>query len=540
MGSRTMPLTPPHGSPNARSAGVTQFPSALSALNGGGTSGAQQQVSTTLGSTGGVYNYIPLDRIPVRALPRGYEAGTAVCRVFDTQQVAREAVGAAFSITAGSHTHFFAVDTAREADDWVRAITTAWHHCAWHAQRSAHLGGEHLNEALEATQRRAQLEQLLLCQEAARREREMGNQLDALRRQNEELVAESRRIATYEVTVVTSGVRGGGTDSRAYVELSGTNGRSGGPQLLVWPPRAKKVFRAGATDVFSVMGPNFGALAAVRVGHDESGGLGDWHLQSVHVRKQCGAAPDGAPVWGERIDFFADCWLSRTKGEVGLSAELRAGQARGKVTQCAAPQCVTNTTCAPLSGACTCTVPWSAMTCGLRSAAGEPAMSVQVRGGGAHERAARRWYDRPPLSAPAAERSGCSGPRSWQRSGRLHAGQTRRPARHCVWHWERRRCVAGARRRRCAVALRAALLGVLEALSLSTGALAGHPIFAAHSSSQNGRPSRRRHALARIFIYLHEVVVGAVGAMWHLCSSKVIVTCASEDHRRARSDRVPT
>ena len=336
MDSHTTPWAPHCNRPGAP-AGVTVFPSAIAALDGTLSGNAtMQQAGGAAAATSGFYEYVPLDRLPVRSLPRGYEPGTAVCKVANTQLVAREHIGTAFSITAGSHTHFFAVASAAEADEWVAVIRQAWHLCTMYAQRSAALGGDQLDEVLVATQKRAQMERLLLCQEAAKREAEMQRALEVLRQRNEALTAESQRIASYQVSTVTSSTRGSGTDSRVYVEIFGEDGRSSGPQQLVWPSRAKQaVFRPGATDVFTVPGPNFGAVVALRIGQDASGGLKDWNLRSVHVRKQCGVAADGAPLLGPAVDFPAHYWLSPSKGERHLSVELLAGQLPGKVTRCA-------------------------------------------------------------------------------------------------------------------------------------------------------------------------------------------------------------
>ena len=45
-----------------------------------------------------------------------------------------------FSLVAGSHTHYLAADTPREARQWVSAIREAWLHCFQHTARESHEG----------------------------------------------------------------------------------------------------------------------------------------------------------------------------------------------------------------------------------------------------------------------------------------------------------------------------------------------------------------------------------------------------------------
>ena len=58
--------------------------------------------------------YIPLDRLPVRALPRGYAPAPGVSTV-DSRQVAPRG-GSVFAVVCGAHTHFFAAPTPEEAE----------------------------------------------------------------------------------------------------------------------------------------------------------------------------------------------------------------------------------------------------------------------------------------------------------------------------------------------------------------------------------------------------------------------------------------
>jgi hypothetical protein len=45
-----------------------------------------------------------------------------------------------FSLVAGSHTHYLAADTSREARQWVSGIREAWLHCFQHTARESRDG----------------------------------------------------------------------------------------------------------------------------------------------------------------------------------------------------------------------------------------------------------------------------------------------------------------------------------------------------------------------------------------------------------------
>ncbi|DBA69854.1 TPA: hypothetical protein ACH3X2_012566 [Trebouxia sp. C0005] len=87
--------------------------------------------------------YIPLDRIPVRALPRGYGPQIGVTVIEDRQidkpelpaQSAKKRA-CVFSVQCGTHTHFMAASTAAEAQLWVDRITQTWVHCSKFTGRS--------------------------------------------------------------------------------------------------------------------------------------------------------------------------------------------------------------------------------------------------------------------------------------------------------------------------------------------------------------------------------------------------------------------
>jgi len=61
--------------------------------------------------------YLPLDRVPVRPLPRGYgpRAGVALLDARQAPRRARADAGGAFSVQCGRHTHLLAAASAEDA-----------------------------------------------------------------------------------------------------------------------------------------------------------------------------------------------------------------------------------------------------------------------------------------------------------------------------------------------------------------------------------------------------------------------------------------
>lgn len=112
---------------------TTIYPSAAAAI-GADASASIATVEQLTHSGLPLINYIPLDRIPVRSTPRGYVPGSAISRVANTQ-VVQQGLGAAFAVTAGSHTLFFSASTEAGADKWVEAIQDAWTHCTMNVLR---------------------------------------------------------------------------------------------------------------------------------------------------------------------------------------------------------------------------------------------------------------------------------------------------------------------------------------------------------------------------------------------------------------------
>lgn len=116
------------------------------------------------------WTYVTLDRMPVRSTTRGLVAQTGATLLRDTALLSTRNIGVAFAVTSGSHTLFFAADTAEEAAAWVAMIKQAWFHCAMNSVRSTR-GARHLlshgsvrtadtSERSEVTALRIEIEQL--------------------------------------------------------------------------------------------------------------------------------------------------------------------------------------------------------------------------------------------------------------------------------------------------------------------------------------------------------------------------------------------
>ena len=65
-------------------------------------------------STNESVKYLPLDRIPVRPLPRHYRPRIGVSRI-STLQIPRRPVGSVFGVHCGRRTHFMAAESAASA-----------------------------------------------------------------------------------------------------------------------------------------------------------------------------------------------------------------------------------------------------------------------------------------------------------------------------------------------------------------------------------------------------------------------------------------
>jgi hypothetical protein len=121
---------------------------------------------------------------------------------------------------------------------------------------------------------------------------------------------------TYRVQVVTSDMRGAGTDANVFLEMFGSDGRSSGKHRLV--NDSKSCFERGASDSFVLRCRDLGPLDRVVIGRDRGGKDQGWHLSEVIVQNQ--DKPGGLSK------FIAGRWLESGGGgggqRGGLEAEL--------------------------------------------------------------------------------------------------------------------------------------------------------------------------------------------------------------------------
>lgn len=95
----------------------------------------------------------------------------------------------------------------------------------------------------------------------------------------------------FSFTIVTSDIKGAGTDAQVYVELEGDNGTSSRVKL----PSQRSFFERGKTDEIKVEIEDVGELKKMLVGHDGGGMLqgSSWHIDRITVIRE-GDNPDKA------------------------------------------------------------------------------------------------------------------------------------------------------------------------------------------------------------------------------------------------------
>ncbi|KAL4458577.1 hypothetical protein ABPG75_013442 [Micractinium tetrahymenae] len=287
--------------------------------------------------------YLPLDRIPVRALPRGYGPKLGVTLVEDRQvdrshpQLSPKKSGCVLSVACGSHTHFFAASSPAEARTWVEAITAAWVQCVKHTARGAH--SPTAEEALVLREARWRVQTEALRRSVAEAEqarlRESTAAWQAAAAAVADVQADDQEVACYDIEVVTGPLPGAGTTSRVYLELVGAAGSSGEHRLMYREGSGRTAFAAGATDAFRLHCAPLGQLLKVRVYHSNAGPHPSWFLEEVRVRAQ------GAPRW---TIFPCGRWLAVHQEDGRVMRELHCAS-----TQTSEPAAAAQSPAAPAS-----------------------------------------------------------------------------------------------------------------------------------------------------------------------------------------------
>ena len=137
---------------------------------------------------------------------------------------------------------------------------------------------------------------------------------------NEEMPAHLKFLhkpTTYTLSVVTSDVRGAGTDAKVFVSLFGEQGEIEERQL----PSKRKHFERNRHDVFTLPEPKgkrckeIGTLQRLVVRHDGSGMGAGWHLRRIDVRSE---------LSGRAWSFHCNQWLDKGEGDKQIHRELHA------------------------------------------------------------------------------------------------------------------------------------------------------------------------------------------------------------------------
>eukprot|EP00775_Hariotina_reticulata_P013433 gene13433-13561_t len=333
------------------------------------TSGLSASVSSTAALAAGHVKYIALDRIPARPLPvRQHEldpmqrshpdVGVAIidARVL-TGQPAKGPKRAVFSLVAGSHTHYLAAETLREAQIWVSVIRETWLHCFSHTARatgtiSTTTGAAVVSQRLiaENTLLRESVQELNV--KVSQSEGEYWRKWVEEKAKNSVLESQLVNVCAYEISVKTGNLKGAGTDARCYLELFGsdyaatgapsspaakppetstdvaTNVAStftvgGGEIRLLDLDSAATPFKRGATDLFTVLCQNIGLPTKLKVWHDNTGKHPDWFLAEIKARKK------GTKDW---VTFPCNRWLSTDQDDGRICRELVAGHSKPQVS----------------------------------------------------------------------------------------------------------------------------------------------------------------------------------------------------------------
>ncbi|KAF5837533.1 hypothetical protein DUNSADRAFT_4226 [Dunaliella salina] len=128
---------------------------------------------------------------------------------------------------------------------------------------------------------------------------------DALRRQS---------LKKYEITTVTSNIKGAGTDAQVFVVLTGSKGKSMDMKLENSPDN----FERGRTDTFMLEIPDLGDVHTVMVGHNGKGSKPRWHLEKLIVLNKTDPGVNPAV-------FTCGQWMGADVGDGQLSRILKLG-----------------------------------------------------------------------------------------------------------------------------------------------------------------------------------------------------------------------
>ncbi|TSK72011.1 Lipoxygenase homology domain-containing protein 1 [Bagarius yarrelli] len=123
----------------------------------------------------------------------------------------------------------------------------------------------------------------------------------------------------YEIKIFTSDIFGAGTDANVFIVLYGQNGICTTQKSLCLNKRERCMyFERGAEDMFIVELEDIGdVIEKIRIGHDNSGIGGGWHLDRVEIRRLLRKGKGS-----ETAIFPCECWLAHSEEDGEIIREL--------------------------------------------------------------------------------------------------------------------------------------------------------------------------------------------------------------------------
>lgn len=118
---------------------------------------------------------------------------------------------------------------------------------------------------------------------------------------------------TYNITVYTGDVDGGGTDANVYITLYGSKGNSGEKLLDI---SSHDDFERGRFDKYTITTNDIGDIQKIKVRHDDSDKNAGWFLDGVRV-----SCPQKNKQWN--FPFYQ--WLAKDEGNRQIEAIIPLG-----------------------------------------------------------------------------------------------------------------------------------------------------------------------------------------------------------------------
>ncbi|CAL8467001.1 g6537 [Coccomyxa elongata] len=245
-----------------------------------------------------IVRYLPLDRIPVRPLPRHYGPRIGVSKV-SSSQLLRRPQSSVFAVHCGRRTHFMAAESAALATAWVKKITEVWVHAVKHAEReftgSTAWSMVNIRDlSLETSALRQSIDRLLWIadDERASKSRGPASFLDEV---------------AYEVQVVTGHGQDAGSDLSVYLELRDNLGSSSGMFRLDAISSFPKPFQRATISYCQVTCQRLAQVQKLIIQCDASSP--GWFIEEICVKR----VKDG--TW---THFPCSDWLTEADGPLEL------------------------------------------------------------------------------------------------------------------------------------------------------------------------------------------------------------------------------